>query len=144
MRFKKSDSRPHYPVTRQGMNSLFKLHPLECQVASFYFKPTLSVRPVPESTRQKPGSPSFSIISPGFELQQLARLNFGDSTGQAHFPQAYWSVVEIPPCGAAVSFKCYNVTAFLQCAKFCKPRIRIQDLGHKKRVHVQHNLDIPV
>ena len=128
MRFKKSDSRPHYPVTRQGMNSLFKLHPLECQVASFYFKPTLSVRPVPESTRQKPGSPSFSIISPG----------------QAHFPQAYWSVVEIPPCGAAVSFKCYNVTAFLQCAKFCKPRIRIQDLGHKKRVHVQHNLDIPV
>ena len=38
MRFKKSDSRPNYPVTRQGMNSLFKLHPLECQVTIFpYF-----------------------------------------------------------------------------------------------------------
>jgi len=32
----------------------------------------------------------FQKKFPGFvpELQQLARLNFGDSTGQAHSPQA--------------------------------------------------------
>jgi hypothetical protein len=31
-----SDSRPWPPSNRQGMNSLFKAHYIECQGASFY------------------------------------------------------------------------------------------------------------
>ena len=31
-----SDSRPQPPPSRQGMNSLFKVHSIECQGASFY------------------------------------------------------------------------------------------------------------
>jgi len=38
------------------------------------------------------------------ELQQLAPLNCGNSTGQAHSPKAFWSAAEIPLCGAAGSF----------------------------------------
>lgn len=79
IRFEKSDLRPRHPVARKGMNRLFKLHALECQVASFYFK--------------------------------LARL-----------------------------FCLYKD----RHDKNQAPGISIQDLDHKKRVHVQNNLDIPV
>ena len=79
IRFEKSDLGPRHPAVRQGMNRLFKLHALECQVASFYFKPT--------------------------RLFRLGKDRHGN-----------------------------------------RPSTRIprQDLDHKKRVHVQNHLDIPV
>ncbi len=61
------------------MNRLFKLHALECQVASFYFKPT--------------------------RLLGLDKGRYG---------------------------------------KGLSTQIPVQDLDHKKRVHVQNNLDIPM
>jgi len=43
------------------------------------------------------------------ELQQLAPLNCGDSTGQAHSPKAFWSAALIPLCSAAGSFNLKKV-----------------------------------
>ncbi len=79
IRFEKSDLRSRHPAVRQGMNRLFKLYALECQVASFYFKPT--------------------------RLFGLGKDLYGNRPSN---------------------------------------RIPIQDLDHKKRVHVQNNLNIPV